>query len=113
MIYLFIALLVFSILGMALIVFRKIPVLVGLNPQEITTRSSILRRLKQGIKKNGLVKTFPSSELLLHKVLSKFRILTLKTETKTSAWLAELRQRSIEKKKKFKDDYWKKLRIKK
>ena len=111
MIYLFVALLIFSALGMALMVFHKIPVLVELNPQE--ARGSILGRLKQGVKKNGLVKTFSSSELLLQKALSKFRILTLKTETKTSAWLAELRQKSIEEKKKFKDDYWKKLRTKK
>lgn len=111
MIYLFIALLLLNILGMTLIIFRKIPILVVLNHQE--TKGSILKRLKQGVKKNRVVKTFSSSELLLHKALSKFRILTLKTETKTSAWLTELRQRSIEKKKQFKDDYWKKLRIKK
>lgn len=98
-------------MGMAIIIFRKIPVLAELNPQE--ARGSILRILKQGVKKNGLVKTLSSSELLLQKALSKFRILTLKTETKTSAWLAELRQKSIKEKKKFKDDYWKKLRIKK
>jgi len=111
MIYLLFALLIFSTLGMALIVFRKMPVLVELNPQE--RKCSILGKLKQGVKKNGFVKTFSSSELLLQKVLSKFRILTLRTETKTSAWLTELRQKSIKEKKKFKDDYWKKLKTKK
>lgn len=49
-------------------------------------------------------------EKLLHKALSKTRILALKTDSKTSAWLENLRERSQQKEGKFKDAYWSKLR---
>ena len=49
-------------------------------------------------------------EKLLHKVLSKTRVLALKTDSKTSAWLENLRERSQQKEGRFKDAYWSKLR---
>ncbi len=48
-------------------------------------------------------------EKLLHKALIKTRILALKTDNKTSAWLENLRERSKEKEGRFKDAYWNKL----
>ncbi|MCP6726730.1 MAG: hypothetical protein KJI69_01680 [Patescibacteria group bacterium] len=49
-------------------------------------------------------------EKLLQKALSKTRVLALKTDNKTSAWLENLRERSKEKEGRFKDAYWSQLR---
>lgn len=98
-----------GLIGMGIIIFRKIPALNELPETEIQ-RIGILGRLKHKIKNNGTVKSFSSKELLLQKTLSKFRILTLKTDKKTSNLLAKLRQKSIENKKKFSEDYWKRIR---
>ena len=96
---------------MSIIVIKKIPVLNELPETEVEVeRIGILRRLKHKVKHNGTVKSFSSKELLLQKTLSKFRILTLKTDKKTSNLLAKLRQKSIENKKKFSEDYWKRIR---
>lgn len=98
-----------GLIGMSIIVIKKIPVLNEL-PEIEVQRIGILERLKHKVKNNGTVKSFSSKELLLQKVLSKFRILTLKTDKKTSNLLAKLRQKSIENKKKFSEDYWKRIR---
>ncbi len=95
-------------IGMSVIVIKKIPVLNGLSEVDIV-KPGVLSKLKHKIKNNGTVKSF-SKELLLQKILSKFRILTLRTDKKTSNLLAKLRQKSLENKKKFSDDYWKRIR---
>ena len=96
-------------IGMSIIIIKKIPALVELPETEIK-RSMVFRRFRQKIKNNGTVKSFFSKELLMQKMLSKFRILTLKTDKKTSNLLVKLRQKSIENKKKFSEDYWKRIR---
>jgi len=98
-----------GLIGMAVIIIKKIPVLLEL-PETEVEKIDIFRRLGHKIKNNGAVKSFSSKELLLQKILSKFRILTLKTDKKTSNLLAKLRQKSIENKKKFSEDYWKRIR---
>ncbi len=100
--------LIIGLIGVAVIIFRKIPVLVELPLQEIE-KSRVLGELKDKIRNNGTLKSF-SGEILLQKLLSKIRVLTLKTDKKTDSWLTKLRQRSLEKKKKFSADYWKKLK---
>ncbi|MBU2635236.1 hypothetical protein KJ841_02030 [Patescibacteria group bacterium] len=106
-----IALIIFlvGITGMGIIIFRKIPALVELPETEIK-RPMLFSKLRHKIKNNGTVKSFSSKELLFQKVLSKFRVLTLKTDKKTSNLLVKLRQKSIENKKKFSEDYWKRIR---
>ncbi len=96
-------------IGMSIIIIKKIPVLNEL-PETKIKRSRIFRKLGYKIKNNGTVKSFSSKELLLQKILSKFRILTLKTDKKTSNLLSKLRQKSIENRKKFSEDYWKRIR---
>jgi hypothetical protein len=98
-----------GLIGMGVILFRKIPVLSELPPQAIKG-PGVFRRVRDKVKSNGTLKTFSSGELLLQRILSKFRILSLRTENKTSTWLGKLRQRSLNKKKTFPDDYWKKLK---
>jgi len=98
-----------GLIGMGIIVIKKIPVLNELPEAEIK-RPMFFSKLRHKIKNNGTVKSFSSKELLLQKMLSKFRILTLKTDKKTSNLLVKLRQKSIENKKKFSEDYWKRIR---
>jgi len=96
-----------SIFGMAVIIVRKVPTLSELSPQEVEEQGA-LGKLKEKIKNNGAFRSF-SGELLLQKLLSKIRVLTLKTESKTSNWLMKLRQKN---KDKFSGDYWKKVKRK-
>ena len=97
-----------SLIGMSVILIRKIPILSELSPQKIEG-PGILGKLKNKVKSNRTLKTF-SGEILLQKILSKVRILTLKTDKRTSTWLRELRQKSLKKKNNFSDDYWKKIK---
>jgi hypothetical protein len=96
-----------GLVGTSVIIYRKIPVLVALAPEQVETKP--LEEIKERIKRNGSF----SIKKLLEKILSKFRILTLKTEHKTSNLLIKLRQKSIEEKNKFSEDYWKKVKRKK
>lgn len=100
--------LLISFLGMVVIVRNKIPVLVELSPPKVK-KTKILKKTMARVKNNVFLETL-APETLLQKILSKFRILTLKTESKTADWLRELRKKSIEKRKSFKDDYWKKIK---
>jgi len=97
-----------GLIGMGIIMMRKIPVLTELSAEKIG-RPRVLEGIKKKVKKSNLLKVF-SGEVLLQKTLSKIRVLTLKTDNKTSAWLSKLRQKSIKKKEGFSDDYWKKIK---
>ncbi len=99
-----------GLIGMGVIILRKIPVLAELSLQE--TGSSSLRGLRKKIKNNETLKKF-FGKLLLQKILSKVKILTLKTESRTSAWLTNSRRRSFKKRGKFTGDYWKEVRKRK
>lgn len=102
-----------SLLGIVLIILRKVPVMIGLSHQ-ISDDSTIIDRAKEGIRRKGVSKLIEPGEKILHKGLSKFRVLALKTEKKTGNWLSRLRQKRIEKteKEKFTDDYWEDLKKK-
>jgi len=89
-----------SLIGIVVIIKRKIPVLLQLNPQEA----------KAGIFSKFKMKTPASKELFLHKILSRVRILMLKTDNKTTEWMKRLRKKSQENNEKFSDSYWDKLR---
>jgi hypothetical protein len=100
-----------SFLGVAVLVCRKIPVLVELSEAALPQtnwREAVLSLAKK-IKNSSPFKDF-SAEVFLQKILSKVRILTLKTDNKTSSWLQKLREKS--KKQEFDpdDSYWKELK---
>ena len=96
--------------GMGIIITRSAPRLAKLTLAE--TKIGLADRIKSSIQNNGAVKRL-SFDILLQKLLSKIRVLTLRTEHKTGAMLQQLRQKSLEKKKKLADDYWQKIRRKK
>ena len=83
-------------LTMYLIVRKKIPVLLDLP----------IKDPKPIIEKENAI----NNNLILQKILSKIRILVLKTDNKTSEWMKRLREKAKENKTKFSEDYWKKLR---
>ena len=97
-----------SILGMAIIIFRKIPILVQL--PETPSIPSFGKRFRKIFEKIRITKHFklPSFEIFLQKILSKIKILTLKIETKTENWLRKLREKT--QKKKENDKYWQELK---
>ncbi|MFQ6049662.1 MAG: hypothetical protein ACE5J0_01305 [Candidatus Paceibacterales bacterium] len=99
-----------SLLGMGVIVSRKIPVLLEL--PEIAERpegESLILRLKRRIDKLNPFKNF-SYEIFLQKILTKIRILTLKTDNKTFDWLQKLRKRAHQKKLRENDNYWEEIK---
>lgn len=96
-----------SIIGMGIILFRKIPILTELSLQE--TEPGKLKKFRKKIKNSRTLKFF-SAELLLQKALSRIKVLTSRTESKTSAWLANSHQRALKKKDKFSNDYWRKIK---
>jgi hypothetical protein len=91
------------------LVFKKIPKLkVASEPESIflkkELKTKIRKRTKEVIKENSNL-----LELLLHKLLSKIRILFLKAENKLSDWILKLRERSLDRAKEI-DSYWNEIR---
>ena len=100
--------LICSLLGMGVIVWRKIPVLINL-PEVLPEKGEpIVLKLKRKIKELNFFRNF-SYELFLQKLISKIRILTLKTDNQTFNWLQKLKER-IKKKKLGEDNYWEELK---
>lgn len=101
---------VYSFIGMGVILFRKIPVLVELSEVvERPRKENLIFVLKQKVKEIEFFKNF-SYEIFLQKLLSKIRILTLKTENRTSTLLQKLREKQKEKKIIEDDNYWEEIK---
>jgi hypothetical protein len=99
-----------SFLGMGAIISRKIPALMEL--PEIPARANwkdTLSKLKEKVKILNPFKSF-SYEIFLQKLLSKVRILSLKTDNKTFSWLQKLRERAQKKKNLENDNYWQEIK---
>jgi len=100
--------LISSLLGIGIIIYRKASLLLKL--PEIVPLESNREKLLDKIKNFSFPKSF-TFEIFLQKILSKIRILTLRTDSKTSNWLQKLREKSKKKKNKLEeDDYWQKLK---
>ena len=97
-----------GLVGMAVILFRKIPVLAQL--PEISPIPGFNARIRKILEKIKITKHFklPPFEIFLQKILSKIKILTLKIETKTESWLRKLREKT--QKKKENEKYWQELK---
>jgi len=106
--------LVGSLLGVAVILFRKIPVLVKLpdyNPSNVLVSLPVkwCKNLKEKIKNISVFKSF-SSEIFLQKILSKIRVLSLRVENKIASRLQKLREKALKKKNLENDNYWEELK---
>lgn len=98
-----------SLIGIGVILYRKIPLLLEV-PETVISPFN-WQQFFSKIKGLAPLKNF-SLEIFLQKILSKIRILTLRTDSKTSNWLQKLREK--EQKKKFgeNDNYWKEIKKK-
>ena len=96
-----------SLIVLAVIIFRKIPLLLQM-PETEPFRFS-WQGLLISIKDSLPLGNF-SFEILLQKILSKVRVLTLKTDNKTSSWLQKLRERGQKKKFDEDDNYWREIK---
>jgi len=103
------AVLILSLGGIGVILCRKIPVLVKLPETSVELNQPFTLIIKKGVKALPGLKTF-SYELYLQKILSRVRVLTLKTESKTGSWLERLRQKSNHKNDFKNDSYWDELK---
>jgi len=106
-----IIILVGSLVGMAVIIFRKIPILAELSeiPAARISLKKGLFKLKEKIKILNPFKSL-SSEIFLQKILTKIRIISLKTDNKTFNWLQKLRERTQKKKAEENDNYWEEIK---
>jgi len=103
-----IIILVCSLIGMGVILFRKIPVLLTL-PEILPQKESLISKMKKKIKELNPFKNF-SYEIFLQKILTKVRILSLKADNKTFNWLQRLREKYQQKKTEKKDNYWEEIK---
>jgi hypothetical protein len=103
-----IIILVCSLIGMGVIVFRKIPILLTL-PEDLPQKESFISKLKERLKKLNPFRNF-SYEIFLQKVLTKIRILSLKADNKTFNWLQKLREKYKKTKIEEKDNYWEEVK---
>jgi len=106
--------LVGSLSGIAVILFRKIPVLVKLPDYNSSNTPVSLpvkwcKNLKEKIKNISVFKSF-SSEIFLQKILSKIRVLSLRVENKIASRLQKLREKALKKKNLENDNYWEELK---
>lgn len=95
-----------SVFGIVFILLKKIPILAEMpSLAEGQKRESLVSKIKEKFKNLPLIRDIFSG-ILLQKTLSKIRVLTLKVESKTAAWLQKLRVKSQTEKEKVKDNYW-------
>lgn len=104
------AILLFSVFGISVILFRKIPDLVEI--EETSLNISLRGSFSRIAKKVIIFTPFRnfSSEIFLQKVVSRARILSLKMDSKTSNWLQRLREKSQEKRNRSNDNYWREIK---
>lgn len=86
----------FSILGIVFILFRKIPVLIQLpqNGHHGFKKHEVILNIEKKVK-DTYFHLF-SKQMLLHRLLSKFRIWTLKIEAKIDTLLVGIRKKAQE-----------------
>ncbi|MBL7142420.1 MAG: hypothetical protein ISS83_02105 [Candidatus Pacebacteria bacterium] len=94
-----------SLIVLAVIILKKIPLLLQL-PE---TAPFNWKEWLTGVKDLFPTGNF-SFEIFLQKILSRVRVLTLKTDNKTSNWLQKLRERGQKKKFDEDDNYWREIK---
>ena len=105
----FLIILLLSLAAIGFILYRKMPLLVGLPETSGDFQKVVVSKIKEKTKGLPGLKDF-SYELYLQKLLSKFRVLSLKTEHKTGSWLEHLRQKNVQNNGSNKDNYWEELK---
>lgn len=107
-----------SLIGMGVILYRKIPDLKELEELEEEEGSKrVSGKFWLRIENSRFFKSnfhFDSTqykfETLLQKLLSRIKVLTMKIENRISGYLQKLRERAQQRKKVNEDEYWQKLK---
>ena len=101
--------LIFSFVGIIILFFKKLPALATLpeNRQRFFI-NSLISFAKTRIENNII--PILKFDIILQKILSKIRVLTLKTENIVTNWLQILRQKAQEKNSKNNDNYWQEIK---
>jgi len=94
-----------SLLGIGVILVRRIPTLKELKIPE-KAEASFFSKIKGKIKKISLFKA-DWQNIFLQKLLSKIKVLSLRIETKTSQLLQKIREKA--RKRKEDEKYWEKI----
>jgi len=99
-----------SLVGIGVIIFRKIPLLTELPVSDAASHFN-LQALAGQIKKIKNLNPFKgfSTEIFLQKILSKISILSLKTESKSSNWLKKIRAKA-KMRKNLDANYWEEIK---
>ncbi|MDP3990770.1 MAG: hypothetical protein Q8P63_00480 [Candidatus Nealsonbacteria bacterium] len=98
-----------GLLGACIVLFNKLPSLSKLSEPSGEFKELIISKAKTEVQKIPAVKDL-SYELYLQKFLSRIRVLTLKTDHKTSGWLERLRQKNSQKNQTNNNHYWDELK---
>ena len=98
-----------SFMGMAVVLSRKVSILSKLPEPKGGFGDLLASGVRNGTKNFPVIKNF-SYEVYLQKLLSRVRVLTLKTDHKTSGWLEGLRQKNHKKNHANNDKYWDELK---
>jgi len=97
-----------SLIGIGAVLFKKIPILLKIPESEIKEPNFKEPFLKL---KNKIIESkIFSPDLILQKLFSKIRILTLRVEKKAEDQLQKLREKSKQKKTSENDNYWEELK---
>ena len=99
-----------SSIGLAQMIFRKMPVLSGLSEViDIKEEDKLFTKLKKEIKEKNPLKEVQYEDLL-RGVLKKVRILFLKTDNKIFGWTQKLKEDSQKKRIREDGDYWDRIK---
>jgi hypothetical protein len=98
-----------SFLGLSFLVLKKVPELKKMPEPELVFLKKDLRKKIREKTKEVLKENSNTLEGILHKMLSKIRILSLKVDKRVSDWIVKLRSRSLERTKDL-DSYWKEIK---
>jgi len=101
-----------SSIGLAGIIFKKIPLLRTLPVESsllLEKKQDFVLRLKTGVRRLNPFKNL-SYEMFLEKLLTSLRALSLRIEGKTSVSLQQLKQAVKEKKIRENDNYWEEIK---
>lgn len=101
--------LIFSGFGLLAVVTRKFPELLKVSDRKIRKKEINLIAKFQGKAKAFLSWKGFSYDLFLQKLLSRIRILTLKTDNQTVNWLQKLREKTQNKLKEG-SNYWEEIK---
>lgn len=97
-----------SFLGLSVLVLRKVPELKETpEPESFFIKKDLRKKIREKTKEVWK-ENAGTLESMLHKLLSRIRIMSLKVDKKVSGWITKLRNRSLARTKGI-DNYWKEI----